>query len=61
MLSMTLVLSFELLRTYDSYGCARECNNRDPDPLGGGCKYINIWAARVANKTVTYVCELVSY
>ncbi|KIK63221.1 hypothetical protein GYMLUDRAFT_486395 [Collybiopsis luxurians FD-317 M1] len=51
-------MGFVFLSKYDVAACAAECNARDPDPVGGSCKYFNIWRATVYGVPTTYTCAM---
>ncbi|KAF9067195.1 hypothetical protein BDP27DRAFT_1423075 [Rhodocollybia butyracea] len=51
-------MGFVFLDQYDVNACAATCNNRDPDPVGGSCKYFNIWRAVVDGVPTTYTCSM---
>ncbi|KAG6837249.1 hypothetical protein H0H93_012644 [Arthromyces matolae] len=38
-------MGFAFLDQYDVDACTTLCDNRDPDPQGGHCKFFNIWRA----------------
>ncbi|KAG6831790.1 hypothetical protein H0H92_007467 [Tricholoma furcatifolium] len=51
-------MGFAFLDKYDVSACATLCDNRDPDPVGGHCKYFNIWRALVDGQPTTYTCSM---
>ncbi|TFK66960.1 hypothetical protein BDN72DRAFT_771355, partial [Pluteus cervinus] len=51
-------MGFALLDKYDVQACANLCSTRGPDPIGGGCKYFNIWRALVDGLPTTYTCSM---
>ncbi|KAF5375613.1 hypothetical protein D9757_008547 [Collybiopsis confluens] len=51
-------MGYVFLSQYDVDKCAEECNKRDPDPVGGSCKYFNIWRALVDGVPTTYTCAM---
>ncbi|KAF8625148.1 hypothetical protein AX17_006926 [Amanita inopinata Kibby_2008] len=51
-------MGFSFLNRYDVDACARLCNARAPDPVGGACKFFNIWRAVVNNIPTTYTCAM---
>ncbi|KAJ7091424.1 hypothetical protein B0H15DRAFT_883757 [Mycena belliarum] len=53
-------MGFALLDRYDPSACAKLCNQREPDPDSGACKYFNIWRALVSGVPTTYTCALYS-
>ena len=53
-------MGFAFLDRYDVGACARLCNTRSPDPVGGACLYFNIWRALVNGVPTTYTCSMVS-
>ncbi|KAJ7813641.1 hypothetical protein B0H13DRAFT_2141735 [Mycena leptocephala] len=53
-------MGFAFLDKYDPSACATLCNQRGPDPVGGACKYFNIWRAVVRGRPRTYTCAMYS-
>ncbi|KAF7370532.1 Fruit-body specific protein a [Mycena sanguinolenta] len=53
-------MGFALLDKYDVSACAKLCNTRRPDSVGGACKYFNIWRAVAQGKPKTYTCAMYS-
>ncbi|TFK20799.1 hypothetical protein FA15DRAFT_759121 [Coprinopsis marcescibilis] len=51
-------MGYTFLETYDVDVCATECNQRGADPVGGICKYFNIWRAVVDGIPTTYTCAM---
>ncbi|KAF8626637.1 hypothetical protein AX15_004777 [Amanita polypyramis BW_CC] len=51
-------MGFALLDRYDIGACARLCNTRSPDPVGGACLYFNIWRALINGVPATYTCSM---
>ncbi|KAF8654312.1 hypothetical protein AX16_003539 [Volvariella volvacea WC 439] len=51
-------MGFALLSAYDTDACANLCNGRAADPVGGVCKYFNIWRAVVNGFPTSYVCSM---
>ena len=54
-------MGFAFLDQYDVSACAVLCNTRGADPMGGTCKFFNIWRALVNGIPTTYTCSMVSY
>lgn len=52
-------MGFVFLDQYDVAACASLCNSRDADPVGGSCKYFDIWRALVDGVPTTYTCSTV--
>lgn len=52
-------MGFALLDKYDVQACANLCDTRGPDPIGGACKYFNIWRALVDGLPTSYTCSMV--
>ncbi|KAJ6591484.1 hypothetical protein DFH09DRAFT_1244599 [Mycena vulgaris] len=53
-------MGFAFLDKYDPSACAQLCNQRNPDPVTGGCKFFNIWRALVGGVPTTYTCAMYS-
>ncbi|KAG6865898.1 hypothetical protein C0991_010731 [Blastosporella zonata] len=51
-------MGFAFIDKYDVNACATLCDNRDPDPQGGHCKFFNIWRAVVNGQPTTYTCSM---
>ncbi|KAJ7431038.1 hypothetical protein B0H11DRAFT_2132482 [Mycena galericulata] len=51
-------MGFTFLDTYDVDACASLCNTRGADPVGGVCKFFNIWRAVVSGVPTTYTCSM---
>ncbi|KAJ7696584.1 hypothetical protein B0H17DRAFT_929566, partial [Mycena rosella] len=53
-------MGFALLDKYDPSVCAKLCNQREPDAVGGACKFFNIWRGLVKQARTTYTCAMYS-
>jgi len=51
-------MGFAFLDRYDVGACAALCNTRGADPVGGPCKFFNIWRALVNGIPTTYSCSM---
>ncbi|KAJ7116073.1 hypothetical protein C8R44DRAFT_928065 [Mycena epipterygia] len=51
-------MGFAFIDKYDPSACAQLCNQRQPDAVGGACKYFNIWRALVEGVPTTYTCAM---
>jgi len=51
-------MGFTFLDTYDVDACAALCNTRGADPVGGVCKFFNIWRAVVSGVPTTNTCSM---
>ncbi|KAF7356530.1 Fruit-body specific protein a [Mycena venus] len=51
-------MGFAFLDKYDESACAKLCDLREPDLVGGACKFFNIWRAVVYGKPKTYTCAM---
>ncbi|TFK66970.1 hypothetical protein BDN72DRAFT_125476 [Pluteus cervinus] len=51
-------MGFAFLDKYDVQACANLCDTRGADPVGGACKFFNIWRAVVNGNPTTYTCSM---
>ncbi|PFH45407.1 hypothetical protein AMATHDRAFT_51671 [Amanita thiersii Skay4041] len=51
-------MGFAFIDKYDVEACAKLCNSRDADPVGGACQYFNIWRALLNGVPTTYSCAM---
>lgn len=51
-------MGYTALTSYDINACAVACNNRGADPVGGACKYFNIWQGVQPGKPDTFTCSM---
>ncbi|KAF7308869.1 hypothetical protein MKEN_01087100 [Mycena kentingensis (nom. inval.)] len=51
-------MGFAFIDKYDVAACAALCNTRGADPVGGACKFFNIWTALVHGHPQTYTCAM---
>lgn len=49
-------MGYEFITRYDAQQCADLCDARGPDPVGGRCRFFNIWRGLVQGKPTTYTC-----
>jgi hypothetical protein len=50
-------MGYDFITQYDPAQCASLCNTRGADPVGGKCKFFNIWRGVVGGKPTTYTCS----
>lgn len=49
-------MGYTFLTRYDVQQCADLCDSRGRDPVGGKCKFFNLWRGLVQGKPTTYTC-----
>ncbi|PWN19203.1 hypothetical protein BCV69DRAFT_303601 [Microstroma glucosiphilum] len=50
-------MGYDFITQYDPNQCAKLCDARKADPVGGKCKFFNIWRGVVSGKPTTYTCS----
>ncbi|PWN19202.1 hypothetical protein BCV69DRAFT_47643 [Microstroma glucosiphilum] len=50
-------MGYDFITQYSPQQCADLCDARGADPVGGRCKFFNIWRGVVGGKPTTYTCS----